>query len=279
MLFDLGPDQVKRVARGDFRAEFTGAEMLICAFPTERGVVERVLPKPLRPLPVPVALAFVARYPRTNFNDGYTEGALFVGCRHRARPGMYCLSMPVDDDTAMVLGREHLGFPKKMGSISLARSGDEIVGSVVRKGVEILRLEASLGGAADVAALGKLGGIQRDDAGRPALPLTSYNFKMSPRCTGKGFDFIPQLVSQVTLMRPRPGLRAAAGTLKLASTPYDPLGEIPIAGEPFAFAYGVFDNTMLPGRVAARMWNVWRFLPRALWKTDAIPHLLGEAPA
>jgi acetoacetate decarboxylase len=53
--------------------------------------------------------------------------------------------MVVDDDAALILGRELLGYPKKLAEISLVESGSGVVGSVRRKGTEIMRIEASLG--------------------------------------------------------------------------------------------------------------------------------------
>ncbi len=50
--------------------------------------------------------------------------------------------MPVDDDTAMICGREQFGFPKKMADrITLDRDGPHVAGSAVRNGVQLLRIE------------------------------------------------------------------------------------------------------------------------------------------
>lgn len=35
------------------------------------------------------------------------------------------------------------------------------------------------------------------------------------------------------------------------------------------------DLAMLPGRVIARTWNIFRFLPHAFFKMDMAPTLLG----
>ncbi|GIU85419.1 MAG: hypothetical protein KatS3mg008_2194 [Acidimicrobiales bacterium] len=49
--------------------------------------------------------------------------------------------MVVDDDTALILGREVLGFPKKMAEIELDSESRPMVGTVRRKGGEVLRIE------------------------------------------------------------------------------------------------------------------------------------------
>ncbi len=84
--------------------------------------------------------------------------------------------MPVDDDTAMIAGRQGVGFPTKMAEISLDRDGARLVGSVVRHGVEILHIE---GDARSEVTPEPRWGIRevRDLEGRPAGAFTSNLFK------------------------------------------------------------------------------------------------------
>lgn len=142
MLYALDRNELKQLRSADWTAEFTGAEVLSAVFRTEQKVLEQILPRPLRSPANPLALAFVAHYPKTSFETVYNEAALFVQAEYRGRSGMYCLSMPVDDDMAMVGGREVFGYPKKMAeSISLEKQGSRVIGSAVRKGTEIIRIE------------------------------------------------------------------------------------------------------------------------------------------
>ena len=143
MLYALNQNELQQLRKGKWTAEFIGAEILSAVFRTDPAVLERILPRPLRAPTSPLAFAFVAHYPQTNFGTVYSEAALFVQAEYRGRSGMYCLSMPVDDDMAMAGGREVFGYPKKMAeSISLEREGSRVIGSAVRKGTEILRIEA-----------------------------------------------------------------------------------------------------------------------------------------
>jgi len=48
----------------------------------------------------------------------------------------------VDDDAALILGHEILGFPKTDGGDSPRGESGSVVGRVVRKGSEVLRIEA-----------------------------------------------------------------------------------------------------------------------------------------
>ena len=138
MLYNLSKDQLDKVMKTNKLSEFSRAEMLLASFQTDAEVVRKILPKPLKPAPKPSASAFVARYPQTNFGCVYNEGALFLDCDFKGERGTYCLSMPVDDDMAMIGGREIFGYPKKMAEkITLERNGDQVIGSVIRKGTEL----------------------------------------------------------------------------------------------------------------------------------------------
>jgi acetoacetate decarboxylase len=256
---------------GPFIAEFEGAEMLRVRFLTDPGVLAAVLPKPLKPPEHPMATAFVAHYPKTNFGVTYREGALFVAATYKDELGVYCLAMPVDDDMALIGGREQYGYPKKMAeSISLERDGGHVVGSVIRKGEEILHIEVELTDEVDTESGEAWGMHRREDLdGRPCLQAVSFLFKFFPSASGEGFEHSPRLIRQPTLIRPRPDVMSGSGKLELRSTPADPLGEIPVR-EIIDTMYGHFDNTMLPGQAVATVSNILRFAPHAFFKTDLL---------
>ncbi len=279
MMYALDRSQLRLLRGYDWVWEFRSAEMLWVVFRTDPQVIERILPKPLEPLSEPLALAFVARYPSTNFGLTYSEGALFLPARHKGEQGMYCLAMPVDDDMAMVGGREQFGFPKKIAAITLDRENDHVVGSVVRQGTEILRLECELTDPATDQLLEPFGAPAVDLDGRPCLKGVSFLFKHSPSPSGRSMDYVPRLVRQVTLLRLREGARTGQGRVELTSSGTDPLGAVPVR-DVVTFVYGLFDNDMLPGRVVARAWNLPRFLPHAFFKMDFFAYALGVgAPA
>ncbi len=135
MLYALDRLQLKRIRRSEPVYEFRGAEMLTASFRTDLEVVRAILPAPLDAPDEPVAMAFIARYPETNFGISYSEGALFLRAVYKDEPGWYCLAMPVDNDMALIGGREQFGYPKKIAEeISLERRGDHAIGAVVRSG-------------------------------------------------------------------------------------------------------------------------------------------------
>lgn len=272
MLYSIDRKELRAWAkRGLFLPTFTGAEMLLMGFQTDPGVLASVLPKPLVPTDDGIAVVFVAHYPETNFGVTYREGALMVPAAFKGEAGGYCLAMPVDNDMAMIGGRERFGFPKKLADqITLERDQGHVVGRVVRHGEEILHLEAELTSDIDI---GDLGGLARTEAqdleGNPVVPFVSFLFKHFPAADGSGFEYPPRLVRQVTLFRPRDGLRTGAGKIELGTAPADPLGDIPVR-DIAAVAYGTFDNVMLPGRIVSKVRNPIRFAPHAFFSTDTL---------
>ena len=269
----MDQQELKHLRQADWTAEFLGAEVLTAVFRTDLAVLARILPRPLRAPKDPLGFAFVAHYPQTNFGTVYSEAALFVQAEHKGKKGMYCLAMPVDDDMAMAGGREAFGYPKKMAeSITLQKAGHRVVGSVVRKGTELIRIEVAPDRPVDIDALALTG--QRDTTHPRAFEVTVYLFKHFQSPTMRGFDYLPRLIAEPVLLRPSEDVRAGKGALTLTSSPFDPVGEIPVV-EMITCAYGTYDNTMLPGKVVGRVWNPLAFAKHALFKVDVVPHKLG----
>lgn len=86
------------------------------------------------------ATIFVAEYARTAFGISYRECGLLLHARHRGRDVVSCVWMVVDDDTAMILGRELLGFPKKLAEIAIERTEAGAELRVARRGVTLLAM-------------------------------------------------------------------------------------------------------------------------------------------
>ena len=74
---------------------------------------------------------------------------------------------------------------------------------------------------------------------------------------------------EVVLFRPRDDLISGTGKLVVASSPYDPFGDIPVL-DLMNVVYGTWDNDMLPGRVVARVSNPLNFARHAMFKEDYV---------
>jgi acetoacetate decarboxylase len=274
MLYNLSKGQLDKVMKATTLSEFTNAEILLASFKTNPEVIREILPKPLKPSPDSSGTVFVARYPQTNFGSVYNEGALFLNCEFKGERGGYCLSMPVDEDMAMIGGREIYGYPKKMAEkISLERNGDHVIGSVIRKGTELIRMECQLEKEAPGDILGNLASVTEDWEGVKCYKFISFLFKHFLSPGSDSFDYFPRLVREAILFRPTGNLKIGTGNVTLRSSACDPLGEIPVESVSIMM-HGFFHNSMLPGKVVGRVWNPFRFLKHAFFKIDYIPELL-----
>jgi acetoacetate decarboxylase len=121
---------------------WTGARCLFVTVPIAAVGGAPWLPPGLTLTDPPTATFFVARYPLTAFRSVYNEAAVLLHVTDSYGNARHCPWMVVDDDTALIYGRELLGYPKKLAEISLTETDDSIVGVVTRHDTEILRLEA-----------------------------------------------------------------------------------------------------------------------------------------
>jgi acetoacetate decarboxylase len=252
------------LAAGRQSADFYDARMLVVFWETKPQIVRRLLPPILKPAARPIAMAFVADYPKTNFDVAYRESALFLRAQWEGVEGGYCLAMPVTNDIAMAGGREVFGFPKKIADIRLNHDGDTLEGSTERRGVRFMEIKAKLTGtfnAADAQAM-IMGPDVNPDGSTEAV---SYNFKHFPAPDGTGFDYSPRLVKQVTTMRPKE-VQIGEAEVVLRPSDYDPWAEVEIV-RVLGAVYTVGDNSMKSGMVVAEMDPI-QFAPYAFLKWD-----------
>jgi len=243
--------------------EFYDAEVLTVYFETKSEVVERLLPPPLKPAALPIGAAFVANYPKTNFGVTYLESALFLLAQHNGEEGAYCLSMPVTNDIALILGREVFGYPKKMAEIGFEREGDDIRGWTERNGTRFFEVKARLNGKFNDVGVQQM--MADEIESNP--DVTVYNFKYFPAPEREGFDYNPRLVKEI-VKRKNKSVEMGEAELILQPSEHDPWIDVEIV-RVYGAIYTVGDNTMLPGSVVAEA-DQAEFTPFAFMKIDAL---------
>lgn len=243
--------------------DFYDAEMLTVMWETKPEIVKRLLPPPLKPTARPLATAFVAYYPRTNFGPAYHESAIFLRAEFEGIEGNYCLAMPVTGDLAMAGGREEFGYPKKMANIVFKRRGKIIEGSVERHGLRFFEVHTKMSGKSNTEEFQELIIKESNEEG-----TVTYNFKYFLAPDGKGFDYNPRLVRERVIMRPS---IAEFGEVEVTMSPsdYDPWSEVEIV-RMLGAVYTKGNNTMLRGKVVAETDPI-AFMPFALTKWDYWP--------
>ena len=131
--------------RGKQQNLWDNARFILAEAPVDRARASRMLPAMLKLADPPRATLFIADYTKTSFTDPYREAALLLHVRHPFGQGLHCPWMVVDDDTALIYGRELLGYPKKMASFEFKEEGDKVSGSVYRRGVKVIAMEGTRG--------------------------------------------------------------------------------------------------------------------------------------
>lgn len=121
------------------------AKLIVVDAAVSPEAAAELLPPPLVPAEPATATFYISDFPETRFGSSYREAAVILHARDEQGPAMSCPWMVVDEDTALILGRELLGFPKKMAEISFDETGDRVVAVVSRRGEEVMRIEAELG--------------------------------------------------------------------------------------------------------------------------------------
>lgn len=254
-------EEIAKIYRETF--DFYDAEMLTVFWETKPEIVRRLLPPPLKPGKRPLALAFVANYPRTNFGVSYLESALFLRAEFNGEEGNYCLAMPVTNDIALILGREVFGYPKKIGNIQFNRRGKDAEGITERHGLRFFELRATLTGKFNVEdALTIL--AQVFSIGATSV-VTTYNFKYFLAPEGNGFDYPPRLIREEVEFRPR-SIEVGEAEILLRASDFDPWAEVQVV-KVLGALYTVGDNSMRKGNAVAEA-DPLAFMPFAFSKTD-----------
>ena len=152
------------------------------------------------------ATLFIARYARTAFTGAYNEAALLVYVRTPLGKGVYCPWMIVDDDTALIYGRELLGYPKKMAEIPFADDGKKISAGLTRRGVELIFVEAER--------------LNKEVNSAPVLEAKTFNFG------GMGQAF---MCNPIWMFKPRERIHesySAKAVLNIKYSDYDPIKDL-----------------------------------------------------
>jgi len=251
------------MAKARATADFYDAEMLMVFWETKPEIIAKLLPLPLEPPEYPMAMAFIANYPKTNFDVTYKESALFLRAVHNGEEGNYCLSMPVTNDMAMAGGREVFGFPKKIADIHIAKDNQFVTGWTERRGVCFMEVRANLTGKFNYdVAPEKLVGRASEGKTRKAV---SFLYKHFPAPEGGGFDYNPWLVRQETILKPKQ-IQLGTAEIILKPSDYDPWAEVEVV-KMLGAIYTVGDNSMLGGKKVAEV-DPLKFAPYAFLKWD-----------
>ncbi|MFW9772426.1 MAG: acetoacetate decarboxylase family protein [Candidatus Thorarchaeota archaeon] len=261
MGFVKTPKELEKLKRKSF--DFYDAEFLAVFWETKPEIIKSLLPPPLKPVKYPVVQAMIANYPRTNFGVTYKEAALFLFSEYDGVIGAYCLAMPVDNDMAMIGGREVFGYPKKMSNIQFNKEGKLFDGWVERHGIRYFELKAELSNKLNEKDAMKIVLELGLNPNKPRSITYNYKFFISPLY--EGFDFNPRLIREEITMQASEMLLGEA-EVKLNVSEYDPWSDI-VVERILGCLYLKTNSQMQPGEVVAEI-NQNEFEPYSFMKID-----------
>jgi len=186
---------------------WTNASVLAVDVEVSAEVASSWLPGGLRMARPAKATIFVADYPETSFGVVYREAGVLLHVKLGFRDAVHCPWMLVDDDVALILGRELFGYPKKMGEISLRIDDGSVRATVDRKGTRLVDISGSLG-AEDPEAPPLFGRVTANVWGLLGLTLPKL-IRFSPR-------------EEIT------SARTAVLSVEVKGSEYDPLQELEV---------------------------------------------------
>lgn len=209
MGFVKSTEEIRSMQEALASPRFVNAEMLSVVFESDRGYLRSILPPPLELADASVR-AMVGRW-QSNCVGDFEGGAIYLPARLDGIEGEYVLAMYMTTDAAILYGRELFGEPKKQCSTRLHRGRTSMDGSVDRHGVRLIELAAELD----------------TDLGPSNATGVNFNIKSSPSCTGVGLE-ADAIVTLAEFDVDLTAHRTGTGTVRLRSTPHDPLGDIPV---------------------------------------------------
>jgi len=256
------PDQAARLQLAMAEPAFLQARTLAIAFETDPEVVRELLPPPLEPAEQSAASVSVYEIGESNCVGPFNGASLNLSCTYRGEPGIFCVTMPMSTDTAVIFGRELYAEPKKLADIVLDLSRpSHIRGTVTRHGITYIDLHGTF---EDEPQEFDRSGVSHH-----------YYFKFMPSADGRGLAHDPELV-RVTHTGRTYRLARGSGTVVFRESPHDPVIDIPVLS--------VLGATYSEGETHTRaevMQTVAAadFLPYAYAKMDDLTTWLAPAAA
>ena len=132
--------RIRQAIKGGLKL-WENARFIMADVPLNQRTAGRILPWGMKLADPPTATVFVANYTKTAFFVAYKEAAVLLHVNTPLGRGFHCCWMVVDDDTALIYGRDFLGYPKKMADIYFEEEENRVRAGLDRRGIRVLAME------------------------------------------------------------------------------------------------------------------------------------------
>ncbi|MDD1724824.1 MAG: acetoacetate decarboxylase [Methanospirillum sp.] len=218
--------------------QFKNREYFIITYETDRDLLKNLVPPPLE-VDEPVIKYEFIRMPDSSGLGDYTESGQVIPVTYKGKKGLYVLSMYLDNEPAILAGREIWGFPKKSGRPSLGVdpvSRDTLVGRLFYGELEVAR-----------GTMGyKWETLPTEDIAISLEETPNYLLKIIPDVDGR--PKIRQLVQYRLGNVSVKGAWTGPADLQLFHHALAPVADIPVK-RVISGVHFISDLTLLPGTV------------------------------
>jgi len=197
--------------------QFRDNRIISILFKTTSEVLQELVPKPLVPNQNNLMFIYIGELNIENPTVGkysYLEAGIGVPVAFSKTLGNYAVYLYLDKALAIVGGREIWGWPKKDAQISFIEQDGKISAKIERFGITLIAVTANL--------------LKKSDSipHQPDLPW--FNLKIIPSVKKNAPPDVKQLTSTINVNSKTKELYSCKATLKLSSSPVDPLGNIKV---------------------------------------------------
>ena len=210
-------------------ASYGGMDYVSIAFATDAAKAAALLPQELALLTIPgmsgqaAANLVFAKYRECDLRP-YMEVIISIAVVHQGQPFAYVPAIYVDNDAALLAGRELGGYPKKMAQITIRNYGTLFLSHMSRGSIQKKTADPNF---SDLASSSVTKGDKLFSVPLPAdqtvqLP-SPYNLLLPlPPATGKPQDYVlpTMALRRVPGIGPGPNGAAGAEVLQLVGTPW-----------------------------------------------------------
>jgi hypothetical protein len=210
-------------------AAYGNMDYVSIAFATDADKAAALIPKELELLSIPAlqgqaaANLVFAKYRACDLGP-YMEVIVSIPVVHHGQVYGYIPAIYVDNDAALLAGRELGGYPKKMAQITMRNYGDLFLSHMARGSIQKKTADPNFSDLASssVTKGGKLFSVPLPADTTPQLP-PPYNLLLPmPPATGQPQDYVVPTAAlrRIPGIGPGPNGHAGAVVLQLVGTPW-----------------------------------------------------------
>jgi hypothetical protein len=210
-------------------AKYGDMDYVSIAFATDADKAAALIPKELELIQIPglpgqaAANLVFAKYRECDLGP-YMEVIISISVLHKGRPYGYIPAIYVDNDAALLAGRELGGYPKKIAQITMRNYGTLFLSHMSRGSIQKKTADPNFSDLASssVTKGGKLFSVPLAADKTVQLP-SPYNLLLPlPPATGKPQDYVlpTMALRRVPGIGPGPNGAAGAEVLQLVGTPW-----------------------------------------------------------